>query len=198
LSEFSSAVARVLRRFDRSTRHPVSVDDDDELPPQAPNDLTDATPEELAAFGLRKDIAALCDELHYAVEEGLNSDTLHDIVGLWEANNSDLTFDGLVEWGRPCSCDECGTDVTPYDEDGRLIEGASEWYMVTSDVWKAAAGLDGPAQYLCISCLEKRSGRLLRPDDFPDIGINEPSWLDTHRLHALLTDRAQNTGQAEG
>jgi hypothetical protein len=163
----------------------------DAPPPQTPKDLSDAGPEELAAFGLKKDVAFLCDELHDAIEQGLTVERLHDIVGLWEANESDLTFDGLVEWGRPSTCDDCGNDVTPYDEDGRLVEGASEWYMVTPDVWDAATMAGGPAKYLCIGCLEVRIGRALHPRDFPeDLGVNEPSWTNTPRLHALLSGRA--------
>ena len=183
----------MLGLTDRATVDSVSVDD--EL--STPKDLTDATPQELAAFGLRKDIASLCDELHYAIEERLDAETLHNIVGLWEANQSELTFDGLVAWGRPSACDDCGTDITPYDEDGRLIEAASEWYMVTDGVWAASAGPDGPARYLCIACLEERIGRALGPDDFTDAGINEPSWLDTPRLHALLTHRSRYEGNAD-
>jgi len=155
-----------------------------------PKNLTDASPAELAAFGLRKNIAWLCDELLDAVEQGLDAEVLRNIVGLWEANHSDLTFDGLVEWGRPCACDDCGTDVTPYDEDGRLIEGASEWYIVEDEVWEAAVGPDSSTRYLCIGCLEERIGRRLCGDDFPDIRISEPSWLCTPRLRALLSDRS--------
>jgi hypothetical protein len=130
---------------------------DEQAPPQIPKNLTNASPEELAAFGLQKDVAWLCDELHHAIEEGLDRNALHNIVGLWEANRSEMTFESLVEWGRPCACDDCRADVTPYDEEGRLIEGASEWYMVEVAVWNSARSPDGPAQYLSASLVSKRA-----------------------------------------
>ena len=169
---------------------------DDDFPPEGtPKNLANATPEELAAFGLRKTIASLANELHWAIEEGLDEETLHDIVGLWEANNSELTFDRLVADGSPSGCDECGTDVTPYDFYGQPVEGAWEWYIVADEVWRAAATPEGPARWLCIGCLEKRIGRRLTPEDFPDnIGINEPSPLNTPRLSALLPTDSSQTG----
>jgi hypothetical protein len=96
--------------------------------------LDDATPEELAAFALKKDVAHLCDELHDAIEDGLDADILH----------------------------------------------------VSEDVWAAALAAGGEARYLCIDCLEARIGRSLAPEDFPPIGINEPSWTTTPRLKALF------------
>ncbi len=163
--------------------------DDDDLPPQVRKDLSNATPDELAAFALRVDVGMLCDKLHDAIDAGLDAEplreVLHSIIGLWEANHSDLTFADYVERGRPCACDDCGTDVMPHDEDGRLMEGGSEYYMVTEDVWKAASGES--ARYLCIGCLEGRLGRTLLPADFMDLEMNEPSWIDTPRLVARVT-----------
>jgi hypothetical protein len=54
--------------------------------------------------------------------------------------------------------------------------------MVRDDVWTAAGIRDG---FLCVGCLERRLGRSLAPDDFPDLPINEPGdpW-DTPRLAA--------------
>lgn len=149
----------------------------------------DANPEEIAAFGLRKDVASLCDELHYAIDEGLDSETLHNIVGLWEANRSDLTLESLIAWGAPTACGDCGADVTPYDEEGRLVAGASQWYMVTDSVWHAASSAGDEPQYLCLDCLERRLGRPLRPEDFAEFPINEPSWTHVPRLAALLAER---------
>jgi hypothetical protein len=42
----------------------------------------------------------------------------------------------------------------------------TEVYMVKDAVWKAA-GMGGFDGCLCIGCLEKRIGRLLKPKDFP-------------------------------
>jgi hypothetical protein len=41
----------------------------------------------------------------------------------------------------------------------------SEVYMVRDAVWKAA-GMAGYGGCLCIGCLERRLGRMLRPKDF--------------------------------
>lgn len=142
------------------------------------------SPDELARRSLRRMVAELADELHGAVEDGLSVETLHSIVGLWEANNNneDLTYAALVEGGKPTSCDDCAIDVTPYDEDGRPTEGAWEWYMVRNDVWEAASRDDEPARILCIGCLEQRIGRHLRPDDFADLPLNELGGLESPRL----------------
>jgi hypothetical protein len=141
-------------------------------------------PDEFASRGLKQAIAMLVDELRAGIDEGLDADRLHDIVGLWEANNlnENLTFDALVEAGTPTPCDDCLEDVTPCDDDGRPIENGWEWYMVTAEVWDAA-NRDGHApQYLCIGCLENRVGRRLAPDDFASVPLNQPSWIATRRL----------------
>ena len=53
-------------------------------------------------------------------------------------------------------CLDCGVDTGAIDE----------YYMVTHELW-ACANPDG-AGMLCIGCLEKRLGRELTPDDFPN------------------------------
>lgn len=169
--------------------------DEDEVVEQTPKDLTNVSAEELAAFGLQKHVAALCDELHWAIDEGIDAEVLHDIVGLWEVNRGDISFDGLVEDGRPAPCHDCARDVMPFDERGHLVEGGSEWYMVTDPVWSSATNADESVAYLCIGCLEGRLGRPLVPDDFADLPVNEPSWTNTPRLHALLLGRS---GQTDG
>jgi hypothetical protein len=163
----------------------------EEPPPQVTKDLTDATSEELAAFALRKEIASLADELHYSIDHGLDADGLHSIVGLWEANQSEMTFESLVKSGAGSACDGCGTDVTPYDEDGRPMDHSWEWYMVEPELWETACTADGSSpRYLCIGCLEARIGRPLRPDDFSDLPVNDPyDFLATPRLRALLKAR---------
>jgi hypothetical protein len=55
------------------------------------------------------------------------------------------------------SCADCAYD---YDE----------YYMVSDDIWKAHGAGKG---MLCIGCLEKRIGRLLRRQDFTDVPLNE-------------------------
>ena len=140
--------------------------------------------DELARRALQQAVAKLVDELHAAIEDGLNANTLHDIVGLWEANNlnEQLTFDALVRAGEPTPCDDCKVDVMPYDDEGRPIESSWEWYMVKPEIWKAAHK-DGIApRYLCIGCLESRIGRELISSDFATVPLNEPSWMDSKRL----------------
>lgn len=129
-------------------------------------------------------VAELADELHWAIEDKLTVDVLRSIVGLWEANNNteDLTYESLVDAAKPKACDDCAIDVTPYDEDGRPTEGAWEWYMVHDAVWEAASRDGQPARILCIGCLEQRLGRRLEPNDFANLGINEPGGLESDRL----------------
>lgn len=146
------------------------------------------TPDELVQRALRRRVAGLTDELHMAIEDGLTVDTLHSIVGLWEANNNneELTYESLVEDGKPTACDDCTLDVTPFDEDGRPIEGAWEWYLVRDEIWKAASGNREPPRILCVHCLEQRIGRRLIPGDFADLPINAPGVLDSERLRDRL------------
>lgn len=140
--------------------------------------------DELAARALRRMVADLADRLHDAIDAGLDVETLHDILGLWEANNlnEELRYEALVRWGAPTTCDDCGDDVTPYDAYGRPEEGSWEWYMVQSEVWEAARREGELPSILCIGCLEDRIGRRLTPSDFADLGINEPGWATSKRL----------------
>lgn len=141
-------------------------------------------PDELARRGLQQAVAMLVDELHAAIDEGLDADTLHNVVGLWEANNlnEDLTFNALVEAGKPTPCDNCLKDVTPYDNEGRPIENGWEWYMVRPEIWDAAHRDGHPPKILCIPCLEDRIDRKLVSGDFAQVPLNQPSWIDTERL----------------
>lgn len=143
---------------------------------------------ELARRGLQQAIAMLVDDLHTAIDDGLGADALHDIVGLWEANNlnEELTFEALVEAGKPTPCDDCSGDVTPYADDGRPVENGWEWYMVRSEIWEEAYRNGSPPRFLCIGCLEARIGRRLLPGDFAPVPLNEPGWLDTKRLLGRL------------
>ncbi len=162
----------------------------DEEPPPAL--FTASTPDEYARGALLRILADVADRLHHAIEAGVDEKILHDIIGLWEANNINegLTYANLVESGQPDPCDDCTVDVMPYDEFGRPFEGGWEYYMVTDEVWTLAnANQDEEATYLCIGCLKNRLGRFLTPDDFSDFSINEPSYLDTDRL------RSRRSGQ---
>jgi hypothetical protein len=66
-----------------------------------------------------------------------------------------------------------------------------EWYMVESEVWEQAwVGRRKPWQgripgqeILCIGCLERRIGRTLCADDFPDVPVNNPR--DPHKSQRL-------------
>ena len=65
-------------------------------------------------------------------------------------------------------CRDCGND---YDE----------YYMVHNHVWKAG-GLPKDGGMLCIGCLEKRIGRRLCRDDFPDWEVKRPRDNQSLRL----------------
>jgi len=58
----------------------------------------------------------------------------------------------------PHRCLDCGEDDVGY--------------MVHKDIWREA-GMPFNRGFLCPCCLEKRLGRLLTLDDFPDAPINE-------------------------
>lgn len=47
-----------------------------------------------------------------------------------------------------------------------------EYYMVRKDLWQLY-GAD--RDMLCIECLESRVGRELRPQDFPELPVNNPA-----------------------
>lgn len=140
--------------------------------------------DDLAAQALRRMVADLADRLHDAIDAGLDVETLHDILGLWEANNlnEELTYEALVRWGTPTTCDDCNNDVTPYDDYGRPVEGGWEWYIVRSEIWKAASSQSERPRFLCIGCLEGRIGRKLTRADFADVEINKPGWVASERL----------------
>jgi len=108
--------------------------------------------DQLAARALRQMVADPVDRLHAGRNAEVDVGTLHNIVGLWEANNlnEELTYDRLVAAGTPTTCDDCGSDVMPYDDYGRPIENSWEWYMVRSEVWGARA-VTGPSLASCAS-----------------------------------------------
>ena len=72
-----------------------------------------------------------------------------------------------------------------------------DWYMVRDEVWKQTwAGRRKPwhkvpgQQILCITCLERRLGRVLVRADFTDAPINNPE-------NTLLSDRLRNRLQTD-
>lgn len=71
----------------------------------------------------------------------------------------------------PWFCADCGVDNLELGED----------YMVHDELWpqEVARGT------LCIGCLERRIGRRLRPDDFPDLPINHAPGR-SRRLRARI------------
>lgn len=140
--------------------------------------------DQLVVRALRQMIADLVDRLHDAIDAGLDVEALHNIAGLWEANNlnEELTYGRLAAAGTPTTCDDCDGDVMPYDDDGRPIEKSWEWYMVRSEVWEAARRDKTDPHFLCIGCLGSRIGRQLVPSDFANLDVNRPSWIQSERL----------------
>jgi hypothetical protein len=76
--------------------------------------------------------------------------------------------------------------TTPYDEEGKSIARAWEWYMVHDHVWKSAGmpvGI-GPEDtgFLCLGCLEIRLGRRLTACDFTEWPVNSSCASNTLRM----------------
>jgi hypothetical protein len=107
-------------------------------------------------------------------------------------NSNSLKGSGMPEtW----CCVDCGVNTAPGVPNRKEMEIAlaiygkaqcwytdeSEVYMVTDEVWRMA-GLGGMDGCVCIGCLEKRIGRRLKPDDFPDHEFNRPDIPATRRL----------------
>ena|SRR5713101_9362602 len=94
-------------------------------------------------------------------------------------------------------CLDCGTDTAPCTgRRGCRHAGRWEYYMVSDRLWRKALGLVDDAElgcmegfYLCVRCLERRLGRKLRPGDFTNAPINEPSPWDTPLLAARKSAR---------
>jgi hypothetical protein len=92
-------------------------------------------------------------------------------------------------------CVDCGIDTCPTTaKRGCRHKARWEYYMVHDVVW-AKAGMDSDGGHLCIGCLEKRLGRMLRPRDFTGAPINnlDAPW-DTERLASRK--RAKKCSQA--
>ena len=60
-------------------------------------------------------------------------------------------------------CLDCGVHTRRIDE----------FYMVTNEVWNSVCTNPSDANgMLCVGCIERRLGRTLKPDDFPDCLVN--------------------------
>jgi hypothetical protein len=69
-------------------------------------------------------------------------------------------------------CRDCGLDVST----------AGHWYMVRDSVW-GASGLGPEEGVLCLPCLERRLGRLLRYEDFKPVdNVIRQSWRGHDRM----------------
>lgn len=72
-------------------------------------------------------------------------------------------------------CKDCAADTS--------MKGNKEHYMVLPDVWHSVAN---PNDTLCIGCLEKRLGRMLRPKDFDGYDINTAPIERSPRLQSRI------------
>lgn len=76
-------------------------------------------------------------------------------------HDDDLDLETERAIRESCRCVDCGADILETGED----------YLVHDLVWDAT-GLEPEGGMLCVGCVEKRLGRRLRPEDFPDVYIN--------------------------
>jgi hypothetical protein len=76
--------------------------------------------------------------------------------------------------GNPFICSDCGIDTNKNNE----------YYMVQDKIWKESKV--PKKALLCIACLEKRLGRMLKKADFSDAPIN---WLPFIPRSARLKTR---------
>jgi hypothetical protein len=114
--------------------------------------------------------------------------------------HSAITKKFVGGYSNPCV--DCGMETTP-DElkregDGWVLvmtPGTKEFYLVKDSVWRAA-GMPRATRRkhsggsLCVGCIEKRLGRMLRPDDFQHGTVAEgynSLEFSTPRLRSRLT-----------
>ncbi len=95
-----------------------------------------------------------------------------------------------MRYDTRCPCSDCDHETNHNHTD------EAEWYMVYDHVWEEALK-HGPAQYLCIGCLEERLRRKLTFADFNDlIPVNfmpehfSPSKRLQGRMAGLVFDEA--------
>jgi hypothetical protein len=65
----------------------------------------------------------------------------------------------LMLYSKKRLCSDCGVDLIKI----------GEYYIVKDKVWDEVASKN---ELLCIGCLEKRIGRKLISEDFPEIELN--------------------------
>lgn len=85
---------------------------------------------------------------------------------------------------EPTRCLDCRVAVA---------EAGEGLYVVEDQVW-AESGLGPMDGHLCIGCVEKRLGRTLVPDDFPDAPFNESGEWASDRLVARTGYREPRRG----
>jgi hypothetical protein len=116
------------------------------------------------------------------------------IPSTWEPPQIDAKGTSPESW----ACVDCGVNTAPRlktrieiehdlmfrESSENHVDNQSEVYMVRRKVWEAA-DVKGDGGCLCVSCLEKRIGRLLTPKDFlPGHPFNASDWPGTPRLKA--------------
>lgn len=101
------------------------------------------------------DLKGLMSESHLCIDCGFN--TAPGCLNRAEAEReaAKQIAAGIKEWSLP----------------GQTFNNRTEVYMVHDHVWKAA-GMEPYGGCLCVGCLEKRIGRQLIPDDFPNQALN--------------------------
>lgn len=75
-------------------------------------------------------------------------------------------------------------------ETNHQLTKKGEWYMVEDEIWHIAMK-KGHADFLCISCLEKRIKRTLTPKDFNNAPLN---YLSGYRRSKTLINRMGGDG----
>jgi hypothetical protein len=73
-------------------------------------------------------------------------------------------------------CADCRVDTLPAEWGEH-----AEYYMVHDEVWARTGMPPRRSGFLCIGCLERRLRRRLRPDDFTDAMVNDPTVRPTPR-----------------
>ena len=107
---------------------------------------------------------------------------------------TERTLKDIIDSGFPVTwaCVDCGVDTAPgvlsaqevltafqNGKDAEMhVTSACEIYAVRKAIWAKAGKPDG---CLCVGCLEKRLGRMLRPKDF-DRGNSLNAFPGTSRL----------------
>ena len=66
------------------------------------------------------------------------------------------------------ACADCAVNTWPWES-----------FMVNSSVWAEAGAGSG---FLCVACLEERLERVLTPEDFPPLPLNDDEACDSVRL----------------